>query len=88
MDQGHGRQEGGADAMLATRATVPGRYEVQKVPWATDYVWMPAETEVEERLLENVLHPWHAAYVEWVSEERAHPELQAWLELEALDEPT
>ena len=55
--------------MLATRATVPGRYEVQKVPWATDYVWMPAETEVEERLLENVLHPWHAAYAEWVSEE-------------------
>jgi hypothetical protein len=70
--------------MLTTKARTPGHYEVQKAPWATDYVWVPTEEEVEERLLEEVLHPWHAAYVEWVEEERAHPELQEWMELEEL----
>jgi hypothetical protein len=70
--------------MLATKVRTLGHYEVLKVPWATDYVWMPAEEEVEERLLEEVIHPWHASYAEWAKEERAHPELQEWMELEEL----
>jgi hypothetical protein len=35
-------------------------------------VWVAGEEEVEERLLDKILHPWHAAYAEWVKEERAH----------------
>jgi hypothetical protein len=73
-------REGGAE-VLTTQVRTPGHYEVQKMAWATDYVWMPAEEEVEERFLEEILHPWHAAYAQWVTEERAHPELQEWMEL-------
>ena len=40
--------------------------------------------EVEVRLLVEVLHPWHAAYAEWVKEERVHPEEQQEMEMEAL----
>ena len=70
--------------MLATKVRTPGHYEVRKMPSATDYVWAPQEQEVEERLLEEILHPWHAAYAEWVKEERAQPELQEWMELKEL----
>jgi hypothetical protein len=70
--------------MLATKVRIQGHYEVTKTPFATDYVWVEGEEEVETRLLEEVLHPWHAAYAEWVKEERAHPELQEQKELEAL----
>jgi hypothetical protein len=45
-------------------------------------VWVAGEEEVEERFLDKILHPWHAAYAEWVKEERAHPELQEWMEFE------
>lgn len=47
-------------------------------------MWVAGEEEVEERLLDKILHPWHAAYAEWVKEERAHPELQEWMEFEEL----
>ena len=70
--------------MLATKERTHGHYEVRKTPLATNYVWVEGEEEVEERLLEETLHPWHAAYAEWVEEERAHPELQEQRELEAL----
>lgn len=70
--------------MLDTKERVEGHYEVTKTPWATDYVWVPQEEEVERRLLEEVLHPWHASYVEWIKEERTHPEEQARIEMEAL----
>jgi hypothetical protein len=70
--------------MLATKQRTQGHYEVRETPLATDYVWVEGEEEVEERLLEEILHPWHAAYAEWVKEERAHPELQEWMELEEL----
>ena len=42
------------------------------------------EEEVERRLLEEVLRPWHAADAEWAKVERAHPEEQQRVELEAL----
>jgi hypothetical protein len=45
---------------------------------------VPEVDEVEERLLEEVLHPWHAAYAEWVKEERVHPEEQLRMEMVAL----
>jgi hypothetical protein len=70
--------------MLATREHVNGHYEATNTPWATDYMWVPDEEEVEGRLLDEVLHPWHAAYAEWVNEERVHPEEQQRMELEAL----
>ena len=70
--------------MLATKEHVNGHYEVTEKPWSTDYVWVPRDEEVEKRLLDEVLRPWHAAYAEWVKEERAHPEEQAWMEMEAL----
>jgi hypothetical protein len=70
--------------MLATKQRTQGHYEVRETPLATDYVWVEGEEEVEERLLEEVIHPWHASYAEWVEEERAHPELQEWMELEEL----
>jgi hypothetical protein len=70
--------------MLATKERIQGHYEVTKTPFATDYVWVVGEGEVERRLLDEILHPWHAAYAEWVKEERAHPELQEQKELEAL----
>ena len=63
---------------------VNGHYEIAKAPCATDYVWVPGEEEVEKRLLDEVLHPWHAAYAEWVKEERAYPEEQARMQMEAL----
>ena len=72
--------------MLATTEGISGHYEVTETPFATDYVWVPQEEEEEERrLLGEIFHPWHAAYAEWVKEERAHPEEQEWMELEALD---
>ena len=75
--------------MLTTKATtakehVDGHYDVTETPWATDYVWVPGEEEVEGRLLEEVLHPWLAAYAEWEKEERTHPEEQQRTEMEAL----
>jgi hypothetical protein len=71
--------------MLATKQRVEGHYEVTKTSFATDYVWVvQEEEEVEVRLLGEILHPWHAAYEEWVKEARAHPELQEQRELEAL----
>jgi hypothetical protein len=70
--------------MLATKERIQGHYEVTKTPFATDYVWVVGEGEVERRLLDEILHPWHAAYAEWVKEERANPELQEQKELEAL----
>jgi len=41
-------------------------------------------TLLEARLHDEILHPWHAAYEEWVKEARAHPELQEQRELEGL----
>jgi hypothetical protein len=41
------------------------------------------EEGVEERLLDKILHPWHAAYAEWVKEE-GPLELQEWMEFEEL----
>jgi hypothetical protein len=71
--------------MLATKQRVEGHYEVTKTSFATDYVWVVQEEEEGEvRLLGEILHPWHAAYEEWVKEARAHPELQEQRELEAL----
>jgi hypothetical protein len=70
--------------MLATKERTHGHYEVRQMPFATDYVWVEGEEEVEERLLEEILHPWQAAYAQWLEEERAHPELQEQMELEAL----
>jgi hypothetical protein len=73
-----------ATKVMSAKEHVGGHYEATKTPWATDYVWVPGVEEVEERLLDEVLHPWHAAYAEWVKEERAHPEEQARMEMEAL----
>ena len=70
--------------MLANKTRVDGHYEATKTPWATGYVWVPGEEEVEGRLLDEVLHPWQATYAEWVIEERAHPEEQARMEMETL----
>jgi hypothetical protein len=70
--------------MLATKQRTRGHYEVREMPLATDYVWVEGEEEVEERLLQEIVHPWHSAYAEWVKEEKAHPELQEWMELEEL----
>ena len=70
--------------MLATKEHVSGHYTATKTPWATDYVWVPGDEEVEGRLLDEVLHPWYAAYAEWVTEERAHPEEQQRMEMETL----
>jgi hypothetical protein len=71
--------------VLTTKQRIEGHYEVTKTSFATDYVWVvQEEEEVEVRLLGEILHPWHAAYEEWVKEARAHPELQEQRELEAL----
>jgi hypothetical protein len=70
--------------MLATKQRAQGHYEVRETPFATDYVWVEGEEEAEGRPLEGILHPWRAAYAEWVKEERAHPELQERMELEEL----
>ncbi len=70
--------------MLTTKERVKGHYEVTKTPWATDYVWVPREEVVEKRLLDEVLHPWHAGYAQWLKEARAHPEEQEWMEMETL----
>ena len=32
------------------KVRVNGHYETTRTPWATDYVWVPGEEEVEERL--------------------------------------
>jgi hypothetical protein len=70
--------------MLANKVRVDGHYEATRTPWATDYVWVPSEEVVNERHLDEVLHPWHAAYAEWVKEERTHPEEQQRMEMETL----
>jgi hypothetical protein len=67
-----------------TKEHVEGHYEVTDTPWATAYVWVPGGDEVEGYLLEEVLHPWHAAHAEWEKKERAHPEVQHRMEIEAL----
>lgn len=36
-------------------------------------------------LSEEVLHPWHPEYEDWVRKRDASPERQAWLEQRALD---
>jgi hypothetical protein len=73
-----------ATKVMSSKEHVNGHYEVTQTPWATDYVRVPAEEEVEGRLLDEVLHPWQAAYAEWVKEERIYPEEQARMEMEAL----
>src|SRR5829696_5763411 len=76
-----------ATKMMTTKEHVNGHYEVTQTPWATDYVWvpgMPGKEEVEGRLLNEVLQPWHATYAEWVKKERVHPEEQQRMEMEAL----
>jgi hypothetical protein len=70
--------------MLATKERIEGHYEVRETPFASTYVWVDGEEEVERWLLEEILHPWHATYAEWIKEARAHPELQEQMELEAL----
>lgn len=70
--------------IIPTKEHVNGHYEVTETPWATDYVWVPGSEEVERHILDEVLHPWHAAYAEWAEEERFHPEEQARMEMEAL----
>ena len=69
---------------LTTKVHVDGHYDVSKSPWASDYVWVPGGEEVELALLEEVLHPWRAAYAEWEKEVRKHPEEQARMEMGAL----
>ena len=71
-------------AMTAQKEKVGGHYEVTQMPWATDYAWVPGDEEVEQRLLEEVLRPWHAAYVEWQKEDHRHTEEQAQMEMESL----
>src|SRR5215203_2892570 len=73
-----------ATKVMTTKEHVNGHYKVTKTPWATDYVWVPGEEEVERRLLDEVLQPWHAAYAEWANEKRVHPEEQQRMEMEAL----
>ena len=73
-----------ATKVMTTKEHVKGHYKVTKTSWATDYVWVPGEEEVEKRLLDEVLHPWHAPYAEWAKEERIHPEEQQRMEMEAL----
>lgn len=75
--------------MLAKEAMTPkehinGHYNLTETPWAIDYVWVPGGEDLEVRLLDEVLRPWHAAYAEWKQEERTHPEKQARMEMEAL----
>lgn len=62
-----------------------GHYEIVKIPYGTGYVWIQGEEKIDERLREEVLYPWHVDYEQWAKEERAHPELQEWLELDSLD---
>jgi len=73
-----------ATKKMTTKEHVPGHYKVTRVPFATDYVWVPEDEEVEGRLLNEVLHPWQAAYAEWAKEVRVHPEEQQRMEMEAL----
>lgn len=73
-----------ATKKVITKEHVEGHYEATETPWATVYVWVPGGEEVEENLLEEVLHPWHAAHAEWEEEERTHPETQYRVEMEAL----
>jgi hypothetical protein len=75
--------------MVATEAMtekvhVGGHYEVIEMPWATDYVWVSGDEEVERRLLDEVLRPWRAPYEEWEMEARAHPEERQRMEMESL----
>jgi hypothetical protein len=71
--------------MITTKERAKGHYEVRKSAFATDYVWVPGEEELERRLdVEEALHPWHADYEEWARGQRTHPEEQNWIELEAL----
>ena len=70
--------------MLATKEYANGHYTATNTRWATDYVWVPGEEEVEGRLLHELLRPWRVAYAEWAKEEQLHPEEQARMEMEAL----
>jgi len=47
--------------MLDTKERVEGHSEVTTTLWATVHVWVEDE-EVERRLLDEILHPWHASY--------------------------
>jgi hypothetical protein len=69
---------------VITKEHVRGHYTTTETPWATDYVWVVGEEEVDRRLLDGALRPWDASYAEWAKEERTHPEEQARLEMEAL----
>lgn len=69
---------------MIAKERVKGHYEVRKSVYANDYVWVPGEQMVEKRLLDDILHPWHADYEEWLEEQRVHPEEQYQMELEAL----
>jgi hypothetical protein len=69
---------------MTQKEHVGGHYEVSKMPFATDYVWVSGEVEVERRLIDEVLRPWRAPYAEWEKEERAHPEEQQRMEMESL----
>ena len=70
--------------MITAKRRVLGHYEVCKIPFATDYVWVPREEEVEEHLLDETFRPWQAEYGEWASKQRAHTEEVYRIELEAL----
>ena len=69
---------------MTTKEHVDGHYKVTEMPWATDYVWVPGDEEVERRLLDEALHPWRAPYAEWEKQERAHPEEQQRREMQSL----
>ena len=70
--------------MFATKERIGGHYEVTETPFATDYVWVEGEVEVERHLRGETFHPWRAAYADWVKEEWTNPELQEWIELQEL----
>lgn len=74
--------------MTARKELTRGHYEILEVPYAKDYVWVtepeagPEDAEAIDA--EELLRPWHAEYEEWAREERAHPERQQWIEIQAL----
>jgi hypothetical protein len=63
--------------------TARGHYEVEEAAHAEGYVWVTGEG-IEGEAIEEVLHPWRAGYERWLEEQELHPELQEWLEIEAL----
>jgi hypothetical protein len=62
------RRQRRCGAMITAKRRVLGHYEVRKIPFANDYVWVPKVEEVEE----------------WASKQRAHTEEVYRIELEAL----